>query len=838
MLGWPLAVLGAGFLTACRGPSSEPVAIRLVDEFESAAIEGTPKEPVELPPPTAWRFDGASLATPTGKATAMFGWRAGPGVASLTVRDGRLVGRATTDFPIVHVERTSGLDDANVLQAVEVRLRVSKGANLTMALRASEKVDFGDILDRARGRAWPLTTPVLPGDQLQTYILTTAQSFPSSSIRHILLRPTDAAGADFEIESVRLIFRKEYLASIPSGVSWQGLSDVYRETLVTRVPERVYFSVSLPGRPWLELAVGTIEDGPVTFRVAISTSAGSNEDGSQGFVLERTLTTPHRWEGAVVDLSDLAGETISLSLSLEAERPGTIGFWGAPVIRNRGALPARGPTTSSGRASDGVVSLQPPQGVILILADTLRRDHLDAYGYERATAPVLTRLASEGALFEDCIAQAPWTKPSVPSIFTSLYPTSHGISRFTDTLPSSAVTLAEVYRDAGYATLSLLSNPFPGRFSNLHQGFEELHERNSLSLPDGQSGSKTARGYVDRLLPWLEAHRDVPFFVFLHVLDPHTPYEPYPPYNTLWADPARRAEHERQWERVYEFIEDPAHRNRWIPNRTELENAGVDPQEFVAYKIDQYDGSIRGMDAEIGRLLERLRQLGLEDRTLLAFISDHGEEFLEHGELHHGKSVYGEMTNIPLVLWGPGRVPAGAVIAETVQSIDLMPTLLELSGLPLPDGMQGQSLLPLLAAAGEAPRSNGGLASEVQGKASSYGWRSRPAISERATPPTGPNGIRGVDIDSFAIIADGWKLIYNPRRPPGHPEYELYDHRKDPLNLVDLAPERPEIVERLAEQLQAWHQQALAARLAPHAEPAQGLSRKQLERLRSLGYIR
>ncbi len=95
-----------------------------------------------------------------------------------------------------------------------------------------------------------------------------------------------------------------------------------------------------------------------------------------------------------------------------------------------------------------------------------------------------------------------------------------------------------------------------------------------------------------------------------------------------------------------------------------------------------------------------------------------------------------------------------------------------------------------------------------------------------------------MDIDSVAIIADGWKLIYNPRRPPGHPEYELYDHRNDPLDLVDLARERPEIIERLAEELEAWHQQALAARLAPDAEPPQGLSREELEQLRILGYIR
>ena len=817
VLVWLLGVLEAGFLTACGEAQVETASIRLLDEFESAVVEGAPEQ-AELPPPVAWRFDGPTPAEPTGTASTTFGWQAGPGVAGLTVRSGRLVGRATTDFPIVHVERTSGLEGADVLHAVQLRVRASRGANLSVALLASEKVDFGGVLDRARGFPWPLTTPLLPSEEPQTYVLTTGgdaalPSFPSSAIRQILLRPTDAAGAEFEIESVRLIFRKEHLARIPSGPGWQGLSDINRETLVTRAPERVSFTVSMPARPWLDLALGTIEDGPVTFRVAVSTSAGSEEDGSERVVLERTVTAPHRWEGAAVDLSDLAGEVVSLSFSLEAETPAAIGFWGAPVIRSRGA--ATRASGWGGRASDRAASLQPLQGVILILADTLRHDHLDAYGYQRATAPVLTQLASDGALFRDCIAQAPWTKVSVPSILTSLYPSSHGIVRITDRLPSSAVTLAEVYREAGYATLSLLSNSMTGHLSNLHQGFEELHEHSSLGT-NRERPSKTARAYMDRLLPWLEAHRDVPFFVFLHVLDPHMPYWPYPPYDTLWADAARSEENRRQWERVHEFIEDPFMKYRWMPNQAELHNAGIDPQEFVADLIDWYDGSIRGMDAEIGRLLERLRELGLEDRILLALISDHGEEFLEHGKLGHGRTVYGEMTNIPMILWGPGRVPAGAVITETVQSIDLMPTLLELSGLPLPKRMQGQSLVPLLAP--EARGSAITLRAGQQGEASSYGWRSRPAICERATPPTGPH-IYSVDIDSIAVIADDWKLIHNPRRPPGHPQYELYDHRNDPLDLIDLAPEQPEIVERLAAELEAWHQQALRRASLPSLKP-------------------
>lgn len=253
----------------------------------------------------------------------------------------------------------------------------------------------------------------------------------------------------------------------------------------------------------------------MTFRVAVQ------DGGEEKPLLERTVTSPHRWEPATVDLAAFTGRKVTLSLALEAERPGALGFWGAPAVRSHGADPARadsGPDAGS------------PQGVILVWADTLRRDHLGAYGYGRPTSPRIDRLAREGALFRDCVGQATWTKVATPTLMTSLYPSSHGVRDFSDRLPASAVTMAEVYRDAGYATLSLSSILFTGKFTNLHRGFEEVHE--DTSLPDRES-SKTARIYVDRLLPWLEAHRDAPFFVFLHVSDPHDPYRPPPPYDTL-----------------------------------------------------------------------------------------------------------------------------------------------------------------------------------------------------------------------------------------------------------------------------------------------------------------
>ena len=252
---------------------------------------------------------------------------------------------------------------------------------------------------------------------------------------------------------------------------------------------------------------------------------------------------------------------------------------------------------------------------------------------------------------------------------------------------------------------------FTGQFTNLHQGFEELHEDGSL--PEASS-SKTARAYVDRFTKWLEHHREVPFFAFLHLYDPHDPFEPRPPYNTQWADPSNKEQHEKDLEKVRTVIQDPLAKDFGMPSREELVKAGLDPEAFVRYTEDWYDGSIRGMDAEMARVFERLRQLGQFENTIIAFFSDHGEEFHEHNGMFHGFSAYGEMTNVPLALHWPGVIPAGLSIGETVSTMDMMPTVLELSGLPIPSAAQGRSLLPLIAAA----RGNSGGSGDGQSTAS------------------------------------------------------------------------------------------------------------------------
>jgi arylsulfatase A-like enzyme len=803
---WPgtVAILSLTILASACAPDSEPTAISLLDHLDGARIEGAvdvgvPKEPHE------WIFTGDQDGSST------FGWEALDGVDGLSVVEDRLVGR-TTSTSLLLAPGIDSPDPTDFLYSLTIEMKVSAGTRLSVAFESDEEMDRDELAEELAAYNYlDLDVDIEPSDELQTHTLTPSSTFPISAIRHIFVRPTDAKDAEFEIASMRLKTLKEHLASIPSGIGWHSMNDVFRETLVSKAPEQITFEVDLPSAAFLDLALGTLDSHPVTFQVDVS-SGGSTPIS----LLRRTLSTPQRWSPVQIDLQRFAGSRVALTLSAQADENGTPAFWGTPVIRNPvGDQTVIEPTPARLALSSAA---EPPRGVIVILADTLRRDHLAPWGYERASTPILSSMASEGAVFLDAISQGTWTKVSVPSILSSLYPTTHGVVDMPDRLPAAVTTLAEVYRQAGYTTFATSSIPFSGKQTNLHQGIEILYE--STSFADlSPNESKTARSHTDQLIDWLEGHHEVPFFAFLHIFDPHTPFEPYPPYDSLYLESDLLLEHRDNIEKVSEFIDDDFRRYHAIPVMDQLEAAGIDPQTFLDGERAWYDASIRAMDVEIGRLLESLEQFGLVEETLIAFVSDHGEEFLEHGERFHGYSTYGEMLNVPLMLHWPGVIPQGRKIEELVQTIDLMPTLLELSRLPVPDPAQGQSLLPLLL--DEPP-------AEV-------GWRPRPAFAERIYAPQAFESDDKRKLDSWTVIDGGWKLIRNGSRPEGWPEFELYNHRNDPLNLTNVAEEHPEKVERLNTLIDKWQSAALEARF--EADSASDMSPEEINKLRSLGYI-
>jgi arylsulfatase A-like enzyme len=688
----PVVALVAVFLAGCGGTTSALPSIRLVDLVSQDSVEAAALSASKAKPLALWRAKATDGAASDEGAIGLASWKAADGVGGLTMRDGKLVGRSTSAIPLIYAELPKNLDADDSLSALEVRMRVSAGANVSGAAYNHEKLNAKPVIQAAEEGNHPFTSPVNSALGLQSLTMNFRRAGRIGSLKMLYLRPSDAPNAEFEIESIRLVTRKERLAAIPSGVGWQGLSDIFRESIVTRSPETLKINLDVPQNAWLDLNLGTVEQGAVKFQLAAA-PVGTARDQAE-ILLEQTVTTPHRWNPVEVDLSKYAGRAATLFLALDVPQERTIGIWGSPAVRVRGARPA-----APAKAASALGNSRRPRNVLLIMCDTLRRDHLNFYGYGRETAPAIARLASEGTTFTDNISPSSWTKVSTTSIMTSLYPTSHRVANVPDRLSAAATTMAEIYRDAGYATLAYSSVPFSGQLTNLHQGYEELHERSSVS----ESGSKTAREYVDRFLGWLDRHPDTPFFTFLHVFDPHSPFEPRDPYGAMWADSDKRQEHIDQREKSKPFIKSDFLKGMGLPRRTELEKAKIDPGPYIEYDKDWYDGSIRGMDSEMARVVERLRQLGQLENTVIAFFSDHGEEFHEHDGMFHGFSIYGEMTNVPLALYWPGVIPAGLQISETVSTIDMMPTVLELSGLPVPPAGQGKSLLPLIAAARDHP---------------------------------------------------------------------------------------------------------------------------------------
>ena len=808
-------------LFGCGGSDSPPV-VRLVDEFDPDSVQGAPTS--KAPEPLAlWNFSEPGEAD-----SPLLGWKAGIGVSGLKVVDGKLTGRTTSATPIIYAMRPDTVDGSDLFHSLEVKARTSAAAEIRAHLEPpprppappgqpkpppkSEEPDFKNLA-AAENFNW-LMEGRLDGDWVQSVTLTQAQVRSLGGVRMILLRPASAADVTFEIESIRLISQQENRASIPSGVGWQGLGEIFRETVVSRSPESFVVDFDIPANAALDMHLGTVEESAVTFRIDDVTGDDVTGDGETP-ILERTITTPQRWESATVDLSRLAGRK-RLRFSLDVEQERLIGFWGSPAIRSRGAQPASPQQVAGGSA--------PPQGVILIMIDTLRRDHLDAYGYERETAPNMARMAAGGALFLDNISQAAWTKVSTPSIMTSLYPQSHRVQRVPDRLSAAAVTVAEVYREAGYATAGFCSNPFTGRFTNLHQGFEEMHEHGSLS---GTDGTKTARPVVDRTIGWIEKRPSTPYFLFLHLYDPHSRFEPRAPYNTIWSEAAGKEAHEEQRKAALAAAKKKGEDRPFneLPFPEDFEGAGLDAKSWIEYEKGWYDGSIRGMDAEIGRLTERLRTLGLEQSTLIGIVADHGEELHEHRKMGHGHTAYGEIANVPLILYRPGTILAGVRVEETTRSIDLMPTLLASSGLPTPENAQGQSLLPLVSAFHEA---SGEGAKEV---AAALGWESRPAVTEEH----GRDAEDDKDDESYALVFEGWKLIHNVKTKD-KPEFELFDHRADPLDATNVAEQHPDRIKELEAKLAAWREMVTEAKL-PDDESTEGMSSEEITRLRSLGYI-
>ena len=443
----------------------------------------------------------------------------------------------------------------------------------------------------------------------------------------------------------------------------------------------------------------------------------------------------------------------------------------------------------------------PPPNLVVVNVDTLRADHLSLYGYARETAPFLAELAAESAVFEAARSNSSFTRESVGALLTGRLPSRLGRTGW-NAAPLTGPHLGTLLAEAGYRT-AFLSNTVMLKHPGFTQGFDRvqhLPERWDLS---GAGGALTAQA-----LAFLDEGKE-PFGLYLHYLDPHAPYAP------------PKARLERLGARA---SPDPLSLyDEAIPGLAELRADGFGPGE-ARYEdmIARYDAEIADVDAALRTLFAGLDARGLAETTVVVVTADHGEEFLEHEYLEHGWTLYDEVLRVPLLLWAPGRIPAGR-IDEPVSQVDLLPTLaalLELSVEPF----------------------------ELDG----VSWVVRDGAGLRLAPPSRPQiaelllGRRSV---LRSVVHEGWKYIAvhrevvpeqrsahdaaNPKRGPWQAapvREQLFDLTRDPQERHDLAAEHPERIEEMAKRLPVLRQ-------APASEPDASLGDAERERLRQLGYL-
>ncbi|MEM7048245.1 MAG: sulfatase [Acidobacteriota bacterium] len=366
--------------------------------------------------------------------------------------------------------------------------------------------------------------------------------------------------------------------------------------------------------------------------------------------------------------------------------------------------------------------------ILWIVIDTLRADHLTSYGYERDTAPHIERLlASQGTLIETAYSQAPWTLPSAASYLTGRYPGDIlGSSMSSFGIPSDVLSVPERLADLGYRTAGFVANPTMHRGNGFARGFQTFY----TAPPANESMLRHADDVEGRVLPWLKAHqRRHPFFLYVHYLDPHDPY-----------DNPDLVDGRSPWYPDY----DGTISGKWVHGVYTGKIPLTDPEKDIAHLTALYDSEIAYVDRAVGRLLASIDPEVLSN-TLIVLTSDHGEELYDHGGWKHGQTLYQEQIRVPLILRWDGRIAAGRRLPGTVCLVDLAPTLIAAAGGTPDPALAGEDLLPVVVAGEPLPR--------------------REAFAENLS--SGPR--------RAAVVLDGKKLVRFDRHRPFVAGEELRD---------------------------------------------------------------
>lgn len=431
------------------------------------------------------------------------------------------------------------------------------------------------------------------------------------------------------------------------------------------------------------------------------------------------------------------------------------------------------------------------RNLVVVMVDTLRRDHLASYGYGRETAPFLSTLAREGVQV-DAVSASSWTKPSIATLITGVYPQRHGAVSRTAVLPPALPTLAEILHDHGYSTAGYTPNRFAGAefgFDRGHEtwvgGFDSFADLSPEPYRNPASPTKATGRWVTANGLALAATLTPPFYLYVHYLDPHDPYTP---------------------ERVWGVEPDERREPPPAIQPDALDVVGLNPASpEIRRLVDEYDGTILDTDRAIHDLVDGLAAAGLLEGTLVAVTADHGEEFLERGNLTHGKTLHAESVDVPLILWSPTGLPA-ARPRWVFHQVHFLATVLQALGLEPPEGLDGTGLWSDLLRDGEGPTGASLLHLDLAGKG------------------------------ALGILDAPLKLIHQSPSRAGNgslpPTTLLYDETSDPGETSPLAREAE--AGRLLDELVRRHNE-LSGRAAPGGDtPIEGDLRRHLA---DLGYV-
>jgi len=484
-----------------------------------------------------------------------------------------------------------------------------------------------------------------------------------------------------------------------------------------------------------------------------------------------------------------------------------------------------------------------PPNVILYVIDGGGADLMGLYGYERDTTPQIDALAKEGVLFENARTNSAWTKPSTASFMTSLHHSVlGGFTKNEDRIPGDVTTMAQHFGRAGYQTAVLTSNPFAGSMSGLETGVGYFRDKGA------KLNSTSSVELHQEFWDWRESQPEGPWWVHIQTTDVHEPHHPVAPFAGRYASEARRVQFEVWWKGVHQ-VTDIARDTVLGRYQAQLTHMGVDPKDFFRTQWDLYDETMSHNDSTLGAFVAELKERGEWENTIFVLTADHGHpagSFSRFGRGlieptpadWEGALADSYRTHVPLLVTWPNHLLDGKRVAENVSLVDLLPSLLDLAGLPPAEVQQGRTWRPLLTGEGV--------------------WESRPVVLEQvqAYEPTGemvghielidgkwaaslevlPESLRPTYEQAVSLeTAGGWRAA-RPHRP-STPSLLLYDLEADPFCTTHVNAENPEKVAAYKARLEAlWgaHQE-LGGRFQSIQAGVAGEA--QIDALRTLGYV-